>query len=207
MKRLYILILVVVQTSFFSQNSISRHVDCYKSEQIVYFVSSDNKTDTIQIHYIDPVKDRCNGEIRIPNEYVYNRLLIEFSSTDTCFLAVDDTSGYDLTLSQLKTLINSSVDSKDFIFLNCKEFWPDIATDKGIIYKTFLGKIHTDTLKANGKSITNYYVIKSYNYRKKKKPTYRTKHSHIDFFIWTNAEGLTAYKTKKGIWWTKKSSS
>ena len=207
MTRLFILFILFLPTTFLSQSSVSsRRIDCYKPGQFVYFESSNKKIDTVQIWHVDSVRQYCTGRIKIPYRPLGNHFLIEFSQ-DSCYLNINDTTGNRVDFNQLKKITNTTIESNQFIFLNYKDFWPDIKTTQGEAFVTFLGPLHSDTLKINGKIITKYYVIKSYNFTNTKIPTYNTKHSHIEFFVWTDLEGLTAYKTKKGIWWTRKSSS
>ena len=62
------------------------------------------------------------------------------------------------------------------------------------------GTFHSDTLTLNKKSITNYYAI-SHGFPERLKDP-----KDIEQLLWTDNEGLVAYKFKSGIWWTKKSS-
>ena len=63
--------------------------------------------------------------------------------------------------------------------------------------KDVLGKLNIDTLNLNKKKITNYYLIK-YGFPERIKDS-----TTIETLIWTDGDGLTAYKDKKGDWWTK----
>ena len=61
------------------------------------------------------------------------------------------------------------------------------------------GIFHTDTVIINNKSFTKYYSI-GHGY-----PDRVTEPTDIEQLLWTDKEGLIAYKYKNGIWFTKSS--
>jgi hypothetical protein len=70
-------------------------------------------------------------------------------------------------------------------------------------YSTFdsiIGEFHTDTIKLNDLNVSNYYIVK-HGY-----PERITEPKNIETIYWTDKFGLTAYRTKDGETWTKKSS-
>jgi hypothetical protein len=65
---------------------------------------------------------------------------------------------------------------------------------------SIFGKFHSDSLVLNRKVITNYYSI-SHGF-----PHRLNDPKDIEELLWTDKDGLVAYKFKSGLWWTKKSS-
>jgi hypothetical protein len=67
-------------------------------------------------------------------------------------------------------------------------------------HDSVFGIFHSDTIVLNKKAITNYYSI-SHSY-----PDRLNDPKDIEELLWTDKDGLVAYKFKNGLWWTKKSS-
>jgi hypothetical protein len=65
---------------------------------------------------------------------------------------------------------------------------------------SIFGEFHTDTLHLNEKFITNYYSIPHDYPERLDSPT------DVEELLWTDKDGLVAYRFKNGMWWTKKSS-
>ena len=61
------------------------------------------------------------------------------------------------------------------------------------------GIFHLDTIIINNKPFTNYYSI-DHGY-----PDRVTEPTVVEQLLWTDKEGLIAYKYKSGIWFTKRS--
>ena len=61
------------------------------------------------------------------------------------------------------------------------------------------GIFHSDTISINNKSFTKYYSI-AHGF-----PDRLTEPTDIEQLLWTDKEGLIAYKYKSGIWFTKNS--
>lgn len=61
------------------------------------------------------------------------------------------------------------------------------------------GIFHSDTISINNKFFTKYYYI-AHGY-----PDRLTEPTDIEQLLWTDKEGLIAYKYKSGIWFTKSS--
>ena len=57
--------------------------------------------------------------------------------------------------------------------------------------------LRKDTITANNLSFTNYYSFRPYDYTEQKNP------NSISEIYMTNQDGIIAYKSLNGFWWTK----
>lgn len=171
-----------------------RHLSSYKKGDTIYFENPKNDIDTITILSVDSAKgEKCFG------------LLNQIPKGKSCwvtfkFLPIDKWHGVtingntkDTTSIDYKNLIQITkdpIENKTFFVFDFKDFYT--------ASETVLGILNTDTLILNEKKITNYYEI---NHGFPERVKYST---NIETLIWTDKEGLTAYKNKAGDWWTKK---
>jgi len=204
MRTLELFILVFILSScgcrtdkkeFNFDNNEPKHLSCYKTDDTIYFENSKSDIDTITVIKIDSAKgEECHGisaprptgkscwvAIKyLPIDRWYTRKLFGNNQEDT-------------TSFEYKKLINiykDPIKNKTFFDFEFKDFYT------GCNY--VLGKLNTDTLTLNKNKITNYYIIE-HGY-----PERITKSINIETLIWTDKDGLTAYKNKNGDWWTKK---
>lgn len=174
-------------------NNEPRHLSCYKAGDTIYFENPKNDIDTITVLRIDSAKgEKCFGLIAPPPSGKSCWVTVKFLPIDKWHSVTINGNTNDTTSIDYESLIHIAKDpteNKTLFSFNFKDFHSYPNND--------LGKLNTDTLMLNKKKITNYYLIK-YGFPERIKDS-----TTIETLIWTDSDGLTAYKDKKGDWWTK----
>jgi hypothetical protein len=175
-------------------NNEPRHLSYYKEGDTLYFQSSRNEIDTFTIIDVDSAKgEKCFGLIAPRPTGKSCWVTIKFLPVDRWHGVTINGNTSDATSIEYKNLIQITkdpVENKTFFDLNFKDFYS--------ASETVFEKLNTDTLNLNEKEITNYYEI-NHGFPERVKDS-----TSIETLIWTDKDGLTAYKNKAGDWWTKK---
>lgn len=175
-------------------NNEPRHLSCYKKGDTIYFENYENDIDTITVLIVDSAKgEKCFGLFAPRPMGKSCWVTIKFLPVDKWHGVTINGNKNDTTSVDYKNLIQITkdpIENKTFFDFDFKDFYT--------ASETVLGKLNTDTLNLNKKKITNYYVI-NHGFPERVK-----KSIDIETLIWTDKDGLTAYKNKKGDWWTKK---
>jgi hypothetical protein len=173
-------------------NNEPRHISCYNTGDTICFENSESEIDTFTVIAVDSAKGKeCKG-------FGAPRPIGKSCWVTIKHLPVDKWHGISIeypndTTIEYDELINITkdpIENKSFFTFEYKDFYAG--------WNYVLGKPNTDTLTINNKPITNYYKIN---------PTYPerlTEPTSVVTLIWTDKDGLTAYKNKNGDWWTKK---
>lgn len=107
----------------------------------------------------------------------------------TCRELTNPRQGYD---EYPLIILNRYPDEDSATFdLQLKDFYTIDTTEPFVL--------STDTIKANGLIFTNYYSFRPENYSEKKDQS-----SVVKIYM-TKDDGIKAYKTLNGTWWTKSS--
>ena len=174
-------------------NNEPRHLMCYHVHDTIYFQDTNNDLDTITILSVDSAKgQRCTGLMAQGPKGKSCWVTVKYLPNDkwhgiTINGNTNDTTSIDYTI--LIYIIKDPIDKEAKFTFKFKDF---------VSLDTALVKLNTDTLIINEKKITNYYFINHTFPERVEEPT------DIEKIIWTDSEGLTAYKNKNGSWWTKK---
>jgi len=187
MKR-HILIISTIFISgccFYDLDKELAHFSDYKIGDTIYFQSNLGDIDTISILDFGTERNEiCGG---------FGRIVIKHLPVDTWTSTSQDftTDGKIDTVYQLLFSFSNYPTDKYYV-INFKDFNSNI--------DSVIGEFHADTIKLNDMNISNYYSVK-HGY-----PERITEPKNVATIYWTDKFGLTAYKTKDGETWTKKSS-
>jgi hypothetical protein len=178
-------------------NNEPRHLSCYKTGDTIYFENSKSDIDTITIVNVDSAKgEECHGFSTPRPTGKSCWVTIKHLPTDKWCNPTVTSNGKDTISIEYQKLVHIEKDpikNKTFFTFGFKDFYAG--------YEYVLGKPNTDTLTINNKTITNYYKIN---------PTYperQTEPTSVVTLIWTDKDGLAAYKNKNGDWWAKKTTN
>ena len=175
-------------------NTDFQHIQAYKPGDSLFFENKQNEVDSFLIlDYESEERGQKQGFISTKPESDYWVCITQLDR--------DKLNGFD----RQKT-INGKVTNYQWLVSFIK-YPPSQTIYYDFSFMTFytqqnsiFGTFHSDTLMINKKAITNYYSI-SHGY-----PDRLNDPKDIEQLLWTDNDGLVAYKFKSGLWWTKKSS-
>ena len=171
------------------------HFTDYKIGDTIYFQSNLGDLDTITIVGFGTERNENCGGFMAPRPVNGKWVQIKHLPVDRWFGTSQDmtTGGKIDTVYQELFWISKHPTEKEVDYaISFKDFDSNFAT--------IIGEFHSDTIKLNDLNVSNYYIVK-HGY-----PERITEPKNIETIYWTDEFGLTAYRTKDGETWTKKSS-
>jgi hypothetical protein len=168
-------------------------LNAFKKGDTLYYVSSNNMTDTFLVRGIDSAEKKETGSFMALPAYKSVWISIKHLPVDTFYSGVfpDTTRNkMDTSFNQIITISKEPQSKKTEYTFMFKRF---LASSENEI-----GKLNKDTITINSKLISDYYIIKN-------KWQSDSASTAIECLYWTKKEGLVAYKYNNGTCWTKKS--
>jgi hypothetical protein len=178
----------------FTTNELT-HIHAYKPGDTLFFENGKNQVDSFLIlNFETEIRGQKQGLINsIKPESDYSVLITQLDKVKAkSFGELKVINGDTIEVQELTSFIKyppSQTIYYDFSFLT---FYT--------LQDSIFGQFHSDTVYLNKTAITNYYSIEPYH------PD-QLDSTNIEELLWTDKEGLVAYKFKKGTWWTKQSSN
>lgn len=179
------------QKDFDFNESELKHLSSYKTGDTIYFENQVGDLDTIVVKGFEKNQKKEFGTFMALPASNYIGISIQHIPTDKWQGTIQNgNEPIRITYQNIFTMskfpqtkqIHYSISFKNF----CSNGYDSI------------GEFSNDTLRINQKKITNYYVPKN-EYPERVVYPY-----DIEIVYWTDNDGLTAYKYKNGLWYTKK---
>ena len=172
-----------------------RHFNNYLVGDTIYFQSNLGDIDTITIVGFGTERNENCGGFMAPRPVNGKWVQVKHLPIDKWFGTSQDmtTGGKMDTVYQELFWISKHPTEKAVNFaVGFKNFQSN--------FDTIIGEFHINTIKLNDLQVSDYYVVK-HGY-----PERITEPKNIETIYWTDKFGLTAYRSKDGEIWTKKSS-